>query len=154
MTFSLQDAGGRLSSRAPVFVTQGLPDVGYQDEKGLRRHISVDTSPNEKGISARHENRDTAFKETLAELEVGSEVDVEPPEGKFHAARRHVAPARLRCRGASRITVFRSMFAVLPRSTFRIARHVDLFRNRDRESTAFLDELVELERELAGFRLT
>ncbi|MGH2922028.1 MAG: FAD-binding oxidoreductase, partial [Gaiellaceae bacterium] len=30
------------------FVT--LPDVGYQDEKGLRRHITVVTSPNEKGV--------------------------------------------------------------------------------------------------------
>jgi ferredoxin-NADP reductase len=28
-----------------------------------------------------------------------------------------------------------------------------IYSNRDRESTAFLDELMELERELAGFRL-
>jgi NAD(P)H-flavin reductase len=30
------------------FVT--LPDVGHQDDKGLRRHITVVTSPNEKGV--------------------------------------------------------------------------------------------------------
>jgi hypothetical protein len=30
------------------FVT--LPDVGHQDEKGLRRHITVVTSPNERGV--------------------------------------------------------------------------------------------------------
>jgi NAD(P)H-flavin reductase len=29
-----------------------LPDVGYQDERGLRRHITVVTSPNEKVYSA------------------------------------------------------------------------------------------------------
>src|SRR5215211_8140816 len=30
------------------FVT--LPNVGHQDERGLRRHITVVTSPNERGV--------------------------------------------------------------------------------------------------------
>ena len=43
------------------FVT--LPDVGYQDRRGLRRHITIVTSPNEKGIAGLATRmRDSAFK--------------------------------------------------------------------------------------------
>jgi NAD(P)H-flavin reductase len=46
------------------FVT--LPDVGHQDDKGPRRHISVVTSPNEKGVLGLATRiRDSAFKRTL-----------------------------------------------------------------------------------------
>src|SRR5688500_20296753 len=61
-----------------------LPDVGHQDDKGLRRHITVVTSPNEKGVLGfATRMRDSAFKRSLAELPVGAEVEVEPPKGKF-----------------------------------------------------------------------
>src|SRR5215204_1684645 len=64
------------------FVT--LPDVGHQDDKGLRRHITVVTSPNEAGVLGFATRlRDSAFKRTLRELPVGSEVEVDPPKGKF-----------------------------------------------------------------------
>ena len=53
------------------FVT--LPDVGHQDDRGLRRHITVVTSPNERGVLGLCTRlRDTAFKRTLAELDVGA----------------------------------------------------------------------------------
>ena len=61
-----------------------LPNRGRDDEKGLRRHISVVTSPTEQGVLGLCTRiRDTAFKETLAELEVGDEVDVEHPKGDY-----------------------------------------------------------------------
>jgi ferredoxin-NADP reductase len=64
------------------FVT--LPDIGHQDERGLRRHITVVTSPNERGMLGLCTRlRDTAFKRTLAELRVGAEVEVEEPKGAF-----------------------------------------------------------------------
>src|SRR5918996_3474025 len=61
-----------------------LPDRGYQDERGLRRHITVVTSPTEHGVLGLATRlRDSAFKKTLAELEVGDEVEVEEPKGSF-----------------------------------------------------------------------
>src|SRR5215211_5369561 len=45
------DLGGEEVDFKPgqyFFVT--LPDVGHQDDRGLRRHITVVTSPNEKGV--------------------------------------------------------------------------------------------------------
>lgn len=71
------------------FVT--LPDVGHQDDKGLRRHITVVTSPSERrvlGFATRM--RDSAFKQSLGELPVGTEVEVEPPKESFSSSRRRI----------------------------------------------------------------
>jgi NAD(P)H-flavin reductase len=48
VTFDLQGEEVDFKPGQYFFVT--LPDLGHQDEKGLRRHISVVTSPNEKGV--------------------------------------------------------------------------------------------------------
>src|SRR5918995_3761049 len=64
------------------FVT--LPDIGHQDDKGLRRHITVVTSPNDSGVlGLATRMRDSAFKRSLRDLPVGAEVEVEQPEGDF-----------------------------------------------------------------------
>ena len=129
-----------------------LPDRGHQDEKGLRRHISLVTSPTEKGIVGLATRlRESAFKQTLAELEVGDEVEVEEPKGSFLLPEasdvRYVFVA-----GGIGITVFRSMLRYIRDE--RLPYEITLvFSNRDRESAAFLDELEEFERELPGFRL-
>jgi ferredoxin-NADP reductase len=132
------------------FVT--LPDLGHQDDKGLRRHISVVTSPNERGVLGLATRlRDSAFKRTLRELPVGAEADVEPPKGNFalpdDASRPLVFVA-----GGIGITVFRSMLRYIHEETLSY-RVTLIYSNRDRASTAFLDELRELEQELSEFRL-
>jgi ferredoxin-NADP reductase len=129
-----------------------LIDPPYQDEKGPRRHISVVTSPTEGnvlGLCTRL--RDTAFKRSLAELEVGDEVEVEQPKGSFllpeDTDKQYVFIA-----GGIGITVFRCMLRYI--ADKGLPHKVTLvYSNRDRESTAFLDELQELERTLPGFRL-
>lgn len=129
-----------------------LPDRGHSDEKGLRRHISLATSPTERGVVGLATRlRDTAFKRTLAELEVGDEVQVEEPKGSFllpedtHADYVFVA-------GGIGITVFRSMLRYIADEglPYRITL---VYSNRDRESAAFLDELEELERRIDGLRV-
>src|SRR5438093_13334506 len=61
-----------------------LLDPPYDDEKGPRRHISVVTSPNERGVLGLCTRlRDSAFKRSLAEMPVGADVDVEEPKGNF-----------------------------------------------------------------------
>ena len=132
------------------FVT--LPSLGDDDDKGLRRHITVVTSPNEKGVlgfAARM--RDSAFKRTLRELPVGTEVEVEPPKGKFSLPEDPSRPLVFVAGGIG-ITVFRSMLRYIheERLPYRMTL---IYSNRDRESTAFLDELRELEDTLPDFRL-
>ena len=132
------------------FVT--LPYVGYRDERGLRRHITVVTSPNEKdvlGFATRM--RDSAFKRSLAELPVGAEVEVEAPTGRFALPDDSLRPLVFVAGGIG-ITVFRSMLRYI-REEHLPYRVTLIYSNRDSASTAFLDELLELERELPELRL-
>jgi ferredoxin-NADP reductase len=121
-----------------------LLDPPYEDEKGPRRHISVVTSPNERGVLGLCTRlRDTAFKRSLAELPVGADVDVEEPKGDFllpeDTDQHYVFIA-----GGIGITVFRCMLRYIAEE--KLAHRVTLvYSNRDRESAAFLDELRELE---------
>ena len=118
-----------------------LLDPPYDDEKGPRRHISVVTSPNERGVLGLCTRlRDTAFKRSLAEMPVGAEVDVEQPKGDFvlpdDTDRPYVFIA-----GGIGITVFRCMLRYIAEE--ELPHRVTLvYSNRDRESTAFLDELA------------
>jgi ferredoxin-NADP reductase len=145
--------GEQVDFRPGQYFWVELPDRGYQDEKGLRRHISVATSPTEQGVLGLCTRlRDTAFKNTLAQLQVGDEVvDVEQPKGDWQLPedtnREYVFVA-----GGIGITVFRCMLRYI-RDTGEPYRVTLVYSNRDRESTPFLDELVELERSLPNFRL-
>lgn len=129
-----------------------LPDLGDNDARGLRRHITVVTSPNEKGVLGfATRMRDSAFKRTLREIPVGSEVEVEPPKGRFGLPEDPSRPLVFIAGGIG-ITVFRSMLRYIHEK--QLPYNVTLiYSNRDRASTAFLDELRELEQALPDFRL-
>ena len=129
-----------------------LPDRGYQDEKGLRRHISLVTSPTEVGVVGLATRlRDSAFKRTLAELEVGDEVDVEEPKGSFLLPE-NTSVHYVFIAGGIGITVFRAMLRYIA-DTELPYRVTLVYSNRDRESAAFLDELEELEGRIDGLRV-
>jgi ferredoxin-NADP reductase len=132
------------------FVT--LPDVGEQDDMGLRRHITVVTSPNEKGVLGfATRMRDSAFKRSLGKLPVGTEVEVEPPKGRFGLPEDDSRPLVFVAGGIG-ITVFRSMLRYIQEEglPYRVTL---VYSNRDRESTAFLEELHELEGQNPDLRL-
>jgi ferredoxin-NADP reductase len=129
-----------------------LIDPPYEDDKGARRHISVVTSPNDRGVLGLATRlRDSAFKRSLAEMPVGAEVDVEDPKGDFQlpadTSKDYVFVA-----GGIGITIFRSMLRYIAEEglPYRIAL---LYSNRDRESTAFFDELQELEQKIEGLTI-
>jgi ferredoxin-NADP reductase len=132
------------------FIT--LPDVGHHDDRGLRRHITVATSPNEKGVLGfATRMRDSAFKRSLGEIPVGTDVEVEPPKGSFTLPDDPSRPLVFIAGGIG-ITVFRSMLRYMHEE--RLPYHVTLiYSNRDSGSTAFLDEVRELEQALPDFRL-
>jgi ferredoxin-NADP reductase len=121
-----------------------LLDPPYDDEKGPRRHITVVTSPNERGVLGLATRvRDSAFKRSLAELPVGAEVDVEQPKGDFLLPEDTQQPYVFVAGGIG-ITVFRSMLRYIAEE--ELPHRVTLvYSNRDRESAAFLEELEELE---------
>jgi ferredoxin-NADP reductase len=129
-----------------------LLDPPYDDEKGPRRHITVVTSPTEGGaLGLATRLRDSAFKKSLAELPEGAPVDVEQPKGSFllpeDTSKDYVFIA-----GGIGITPFRSMLRYIADKGLDYKVTL-IYSNRDRESTAFLDELEELERAIPGMRL-
>jgi ferredoxin-NADP reductase len=150
--FFVFDAGETFDFRPGQYFWVELVDPPYTDDRGARRHISVVLSPTEGGdVGLATRIRDTAFKRSLAELEVGDEVEVEAPKGDYRLpedpSRDYVFLA-----GGIGVTVFRSMLRYIAdeQLPYRVTL---IYSNRDRESTAFLDELQELEQRLAGFRL-
>jgi ferredoxin-NADP reductase len=138
--------GEEVDFRAGQYFWVTLLDPRYSDDKGSRRHISVVTSPNDRGVLGLCTRlRDTAFKRSLAELEVGDEVEVEDPKGEWALPEETDLPYVFVAGGIG-ITVFRSMLLYITENELPY-RVTLLYSNRDRESTAFLDELLELARD-------
>ena len=132
------------------FVT--LLDPPYDDKRGVRRHFSVVTSPNERGrLGFCTRLRDSAFKRSLIELPVGAEAEVEEPKGSFllpeDTNQRYVFLA-----GGIGITVFRSMLRYIAEEDLP-HRVTLIYSNRDRESTPFLDELSQFDQTRRAFQL-
>ena len=148
--FDLQ--GEEVDFRPGQYFWVELLDSPYEDERGLRRHFSVVTSPTERGVlGVCTRLRDTAFKKTLAELKVGDEVEVEPPKGDY-VLPEDTSPHYVFVAGGIVITVFRSMLRYMA-DTGQPYRVTLVYSNRDRAGTAFLEELQELERQIPGLRL-
>src|SRR5438045_238107 len=150
VTFDL--LGEEVDFTAGQYFWVTLLDPPYDDERGPRRHISVVTSPNDRGVLGLCTRlRDSAFKRSLAEVPIGADVEVEEPKGNFllpqDTSRPYVFVA-----GGIGITVFRCMLRFIAEE--RLSHRVTLvYSNRDRESAAFLDELLELERASPDFQL-
>jgi ferredoxin-NADP reductase len=144
--------GASVSFRPGQYFWVTLLDPPYDDEKGPKRHISVATSPNQHGVLGLCTRlRDSAFKRSLVELPVGTEVEVEEPKGQF-VLPDETDPPLVFIAGGIGITVFRSMLLCITESG--LPHEVTLvYSNRDRESTAFFDELVELERKHPNVRV-
>jgi ferredoxin-NADP reductase len=144
--------GAEVDFRPGQYFWVELLDPPYDDERGPRRHITVVTSPNERGVLGLCTRlRDSAFKRSLVELPVGAEVEVEEPKGNFVLPEETDRPYVFVAGGIG-ITVFRSMLRYMAEEG--LPHRVTLvYSNRDRESTAFLDELLELERAVPNLRL-
>jgi ferredoxin-NADP reductase len=144
--------GAEVDFRPGQYFWVELLDSPYEDERGLRRHITVVTSPTERGVLGLCTRlRDSAFKKTLAELELGDEVEVEQPKGDW-ALPEDTSPSYFFVAGGIGITPYHSMLRYIA-DTGAPYRVTLVYSNRDRESAPFLDELREYERTLPNFRL-
>jgi ferredoxin-NADP reductase len=144
--------GREVDFKAGQYFWVELLDPPYEDEKGPRRHISAVTSPTERGVIGLCTRiRDSAFKRSLVELPVGAEVEVEPPKGKFVLPQDASQPLVFVAGGIG-ITAFRSMLRYIQDEQLSYGVTL-IYSNRDRDSTAFLDELEEIERTNPNIRL-
>lgn len=112
----------------------------YNDNRGTRRHFTFINSPNEKGI-VRMATRlgVSAFKRSLLELPVGSEVEIGPIGGKFILPADQHSPFVFIAGGIG-ITPFLSMLAYIREESLDVAIKL-IYSNRDSLSAAYLDLL-------------
>ncbi|TSC86618.1 MAG: oxidoreductase [Microgenomates group bacterium Gr01-1014_7] len=120
------------------FIT--LRDLKYPDERGNRRHFSIVNSPNKKGIiTFATRLTDSGFKKTLAELPVGTEVELGPVAGVFTLPEDTSKPLVFIAGGIG-ITPFMSMLSYVAEEKLPYKITL-LYSNRDQNSTAFFTEV-------------
>ncbi len=127
-----------------------LPARGISDDRGLRRHLSITSAPEEDHLGFATKISDTAFKQTLARIEVGEEIQLEKPKGRLSLPADPAVPVCFLAGGIG-ITPFRSLavHSVRAATGHRITL---LYSSRTPEEAVFLDELQSLGRENDRFR--
>jgi len=119
-----------------------LPDKGFQDKRGLRRHLTIASSPLEKELLFATRITGSAFKKTLKELSTGETITIEKPLGKFTLPEDTSTPLVFIAGGIG-ITPFSSMIRYA--SDVRTKHTITLFySNRKPEAAAFLGELEHI----------
>jgi len=130
---------------AGQFVSLVLPDPPHTDAKGNRRTFSIASPPQESGrIEIATRMTGSALKRSLAEVPLGTPVELIGPSGSFTLHTDGSIPAVFIAGGIG-ITPFRSMThdAFYRRLPHRITL---IYSNRNLDSAAFHDEF----RKLAG----
>ena len=137
-TYRLERPEG-FSFRAGQWCFLNLPDMGLQDERGLRRPLSIASSPGETGLLFGTKDSESAFKRTLRAMPIGTRIDLEAPRGGLSLPERTDQPVALLAGGIG-ITPFRSMIrhALDARTGHRLTA---FYSNRTPEEALFLDEL-------------
>ncbi len=121
------------------FCFLSLPEKGFHDDKGLRKHLSIASSPGEKELLFATKISESAFKRTLMALPAGAGIVVEPPMGKFTLPE-NISEPLVFIAGGIGITPFRSMIRHI--ETQGAGTSVVLFYSvRIPGEAVFLDEL-------------
>jgi ferredoxin-NADP reductase len=127
---------------AGQFCLLKVPDIGFQDERGLRRYLSIASSPLEKELMFATRMSNSAFKRTLKEMPIGNINIIEEPRGVLTLPEDTLISLAFLAGGIG-ITPFRSMMRyIIEANTGHV---VTLFySNRKPEEAAFLKELQSM----------
>lgn len=138
MAFQFEKPAG-YQFTAGQFCFLNLPDMGFDDERGLRRHLSIASSPLENELLFATKMSESAFKKTLRAMTAGTAITIEQPMGFLSLPESTTLPAIFLAGGIG-ITPFRSMIRYA--SGARTGYTITLFySNRTPDEAAFLGEL-------------
>jgi ferredoxin-NADP reductase len=139
--------GQKISFKPGQFFFVKLINPPYNDDKGEQRHFSFVNSPNEKGvITLATRLGESAFKKSLNELRVGTEVEIDNIMGEFILPEDKTNQLVFIAGGIG-ITPFMSMLRYVKEEKLDYKVTL-LYSNRNKESTAFFDELKKMSREM------
>jgi ferredoxin-NADP reductase len=151
LTFALEPEGGRLEFQAGQCCDVGLLGPPHTDDAGDIRTLSIASSPLAPRLLFATRLTGSAYKRSLAEIPIGTDVEIEGPFGSFTLHPDRERPAVFLAGGIG-ITPFRGMIEDLVARKDR--RPVTLvYSNRDAAGTAFLDDFERWEGTQPGFRL-
>jgi ferredoxin-NADP reductase len=151
MSFAFELEGQRFAFRPGQYVqiTQGTPP--HQDAKGNTRSFSIASSPNDPVLLIATRLTGSAFKRSLAEIPLGTRLDVQGPMGSFVLPQDATRPLALVAGGIG-ITPFRSMIKMVTEQQL-LHRLTLIYSNRTPRDAPFLEELATWETENPNFRL-
>ena len=139
------------SFTAGQFLTVTLSNPPYNDSKGERRAFSIASPPQEtERLQITTRMTGSALKRSLAEIPLGTPVELFGPAGSFMLHRASSMPAVFIAGGIG-ITPFRSII------NDALARHLThqitlVYSNRNPEGAAFHDEFVRIADEHTKFK--
>lgn len=150
LAFKLEKPAG-FEFRAGQSADLTLPSPSESDAGGDIRTFSMASAPSESSLMFATRLRDTAFKRNLRSMPVGTLIRIEGPMGSFNL-HRNTAKSAVFLAGGIGITPFLSMIREAVGQ--RTAHQIHLFySNRRPEDSAFLQELQDMSRKHASFRL-
>lgn len=128
-----------------------LKDPPYTDKGGNMRHFSIVNSPSQKTIIEMATRiTESAFKKSLKELPIGTEVEIYSIMGDFHMPKdqsKHIVFIA----GGIGITPFMSMLRHA-KETGLNQKITLIYSNRDKESTVFYEELSQMSQQIKNFK--
>lgn len=149
VTFGL--AGGNIEFTPGQYASITLPDIVSPDQRGNQRFFSITTLPGNADFSIATRLSDSSYKQTLADLPLGSQVNLDMVAGSFVLPDIPSQPIVFIAGGIG-ITPFISMLRHVARQ--KTAYDITLlYSNRDQQSAAFLDELYTFSEAITHFHL-
>ncbi len=144
------DLSEPLSFQAGQYVFLTLPSLEKNDPRGPRRHFSITSAPEQnRQIIITSRIRDTGFKQTLVKLPIGMHVDIRGPYGELLLPEDELQSVVFIAGGIG-ITPFMSMLQHM-KNIGRQTPVILLYSNKNRETSAFLEELCELSKVMPNF---
>lgn len=139
-----------LKFQAGQFFFLELKNTPQTDTKGNTRHFTIVNAPeNDREIEMATRLSDSAFKKSLAEMTIGTEVEINGPSGNFLLPDNQQL---IMIAGGIGITPFISQLRQIKNKNLAYKISL-LYFNKDLASTAFYDELRQQEKVLADFQL-
>ncbi|MHB8411593.1 MAG: FAD-dependent oxidoreductase [Candidatus Acidiferrales bacterium] len=128
-----------------------LQDPPETDAEGNSRAFSIASAPHEKDVMFATRMRDTAMKNSLKKIPLGTEIEVDGPWGDLKLHTRATRPGVFLAGGIG-ITPFRSI--VLDAAKNKLPHKLWLFYSNHRpEDAPFLEELERAEKENPNFKM-